>query len=48
VNALDPPDALAKDGALIARAQDLASDGPVPPLGPGRDELLGLIAQASD
>jgi hypothetical protein len=47
VNALDPPDAMANDDALIAKAQSLASDGSGPPLGPGRDELLRLIAQAS-
>jgi 2-polyprenyl-6-methoxyphenol hydroxylase-like FAD-dependent oxidoreductase len=47
VNALDPPDALGSDEALVARAMELAADGgrrPQP--GPSRDELLGLIAQA--
>jgi hypothetical protein len=48
VNALDAPDALGKDEALIARALELAGDGGArPQLGPTRDELLGLIAQAS-
>ena len=49
VNALDPPDALAKNDALVARAQDLAGEVTArPQLGPTRDELLGLIAEASD
>jgi 2-polyprenyl-6-methoxyphenol hydroxylase-like FAD-dependent oxidoreductase len=48
VNAFDPPDALGRDEELVARARELARDGgPRPPLGPTRDELLGLIAQAS-
>jgi 2-polyprenyl-6-methoxyphenol hydroxylase-like FAD-dependent oxidoreductase len=48
VNALDPPDAMGNDEALVARAQELASDAPPPsPLGPTRDELLALIADAS-
>ena len=48
VNALDPPDALARNDALVARAQDLASEVTArPQLGPTRDELLGLIAEAS-
>ena len=49
VNALDPPDALARNDALVARALELAGDAaPRPRLGPTRDELLGLIAEASD
>jgi 2-polyprenyl-6-methoxyphenol hydroxylase-like FAD-dependent oxidoreductase len=48
VNALDPPDAMANDDALVARAQALASDGPSPRLGPERDELLRLIAQTPE
>ena len=45
VNALDPPDALAKDEALVARALELAGDGAARPrVGPTRDELLALIA----
>lgn len=48
VNALDPPDALGGDDALVARARELAGDGGArPQLGPTRDELLGLIARAS-
>ena len=48
VNALDPPDALGRDGALVARALELAGDGGGrPPVGPTRDELLALIAHAS-
>jgi 2-polyprenyl-6-methoxyphenol hydroxylase-like FAD-dependent oxidoreductase len=48
VNALDPPDALGNDEALVARAMELAGDGgPRPQPGPSRDELLGLIARAS-
>lgn len=34
------------DEALVARALELAGDGSCPQLGPTRDELLGLIAQA--
>ena len=49
VNALDPPDALGRDDALVARALELARDAPPRPrLGPTREELLGLIADASD
>ena len=45
VNALDPPDSLAKDERLVARALELAGDGAAPPrVGPTRDELLALIA----
>ena len=47
VNALDPPDALERDEALVARALELAADAPRPRIGPTRDELLGLIAQAA-
>jgi 2-polyprenyl-6-methoxyphenol hydroxylase-like FAD-dependent oxidoreductase len=49
VNALDPPDALAKNDALVARALELAGDVTArPQLGPTREELLRLIAGASD
>ena len=48
VNALDPPDALGRDEALVARARVLAGEtGTRPPLAPTRDELLALIARAS-
>ena len=47
VNALDPPDALASDEALVARALELSPDGARPQLGPSRDELLRLLARAS-
>ncbi|HWO81540.1 hypothetical protein, partial [Gaiella sp.] len=47
VNALDPPDALARDEALVARALELSPDGARPQLGPSRDELLRLLARAS-
>jgi hypothetical protein len=44
VNMLDPPDKLEQDSALIARAQQIASDaGPPPPPGPARSELLAAI-----
>jgi len=44
VNALDPPDALEKDEALVARALELAVDSSPAPSGPTRDELLERIA----
>jgi 2-polyprenyl-6-methoxyphenol hydroxylase-like FAD-dependent oxidoreductase len=45
VNALDPPDALANDETLVARALAMAGDGAAPArIGPTRDELLALIA----
>jgi hypothetical protein len=47
VNALDPPDALGRDEALVARALELSPDGARPQLGPSRDELLRLLARAS-
>jgi hypothetical protein len=48
VNLLDPPDALERDEALIARAQQIARDGGSPPAGrPTRAELLDAIAQAA-
>ena len=47
VNALDPPDALERDDALVARALALADDAARPRIGPTRDELLKLIAGAS-
>ena len=47
VNALDPPDALERDDALVARALALADDAARPRIGPTRDELLKLIADAS-
>jgi 2-polyprenyl-6-methoxyphenol hydroxylase-like FAD-dependent oxidoreductase len=46
VNALGPADALGRDETLVARALELAGDGARPQLGPTRDELLALIAQA--
>ncbi len=46
VNALDPPDALSRDEALVARALELAEDGAPPRVGPTRDELLSLLAEA--
>jgi 2-polyprenyl-6-methoxyphenol hydroxylase-like FAD-dependent oxidoreductase len=47
VNALDPPEALEGDEALVARALELAAArAPAPQLGPSRDELLGLISAA--
>jgi len=48
VNLLDPPDALERNGALIARAQALADDhGPSPAVGPARAELLATIEQGA-
>jgi 2-polyprenyl-6-methoxyphenol hydroxylase-like FAD-dependent oxidoreductase len=47
VNALDPPDAMEKDEALVARATRLAGAVGRPRIGPTRDELLELIAGAS-
>jgi hypothetical protein len=46
VNALDPPNALAENASLVARALELAGNGTRPQLGPTRDELLALITQA--
>jgi 2-polyprenyl-6-methoxyphenol hydroxylase-like FAD-dependent oxidoreductase len=47
VNALDPPNALAENESLVARALELAGNGTGPKLGPTRDELLALVTQAS-
>jgi 2-polyprenyl-6-methoxyphenol hydroxylase-like FAD-dependent oxidoreductase len=48
VNALDPPDALATDESLVARALEIAGgEEPSPRTGPTREELLGLIAGAA-
>jgi hypothetical protein len=48
VNALDPPDVLGKDDALVSRAVELAADAsPRPPLGPTREELLDLLSRAT-
>ena len=46
VNALDPPDALARDEALVARALELADEVPQAPPVPTREGLLDLVANA--
>jgi hypothetical protein len=46
VNLLDPPDALARDEELIARARELAPEVGTAPAGPTREEVLEAIAQA--
>ena len=46
VNALDPPDALARDEALVARALELADEVPQAPPVPTREALLDLVAHA--
>jgi hypothetical protein len=46
VNLLDPPDALARDEELIARARELAPGvGATAPAGPTRQDVLDAIAQ---
>ena len=46
VNALDPPDALARDEALVARALELADEVPQAAPAPTREALLDLVANA--
>ena len=47
VNALDPPNRLAANDGLVARALELGGNGTRPQLGPTRDELLARLTQAS-